>query len=255
MDDVGASSKYYNLHGNPKYRFSNFLFFKAIRPFGKWGIYRELKKNEWIVILELLERYNAKLTVGITASWVTWSGEMIAFNKRFPLQAAILKEGLQQGLIEIANHGLTHCVLKDHLFRPRLFSSNRNYHREFWDWVPLETQKYHIAKSQEILQDYFNVGVETFIPPGNVWISETGNIAFQNGIKYISCLSKSMDSGIINKELMYISDSDNVVLHDRDIVLGGLDWFYRLLENNRDNNIVTVKEYAKVLKSIQLYKY
>jgi len=58
-------------------------------------------------------------------------------------------------VIEIANHGLTHCVVRKKLFRPRLFSSNRRCHREFWSWFGKESHFEHIKKFQEILQGFF----------------------------------------------------------------------------------------------------
>ena len=63
---------------------------------------------------------------------------------------------MQDGIIEIANHGLTHCVLIENLFYPRPFSSNRKFHREFWKWLSPEIHKEHIYRSQEILSNYFN---------------------------------------------------------------------------------------------------
>ena len=56
--------------------------------------------------------------------------QLIPFHKDFQI-ALKLKEGIKNNLIEVANHGLT-CVVGKHL--PRLFSSNRKFHREFWDY-------------------------------------------------------------------------------------------------------------------------
>ena len=95
------------------------------------------------------------MTVGITACWAITENELIPFDEKFPDQASILREGSEEGLIEIANHGLCHCVLTDNLFHPRLFSSNRKYHREFWSWLPDEYHKVHVETSQEILTRIF----------------------------------------------------------------------------------------------------
>jgi len=67
-----------------------------------------------------------KLTVGITACWVTYDGDLIPFPEKYPEQADLLKFGSESGLLEIANHGLTHCVVGKHFF---ISSSNRHYFR------------------------------------------------------------------------------------------------------------------------------
>ena len=57
--------------------------------------------------------------------------------------------------MEIANHGYTHCLMEDGLFRPRLFSGNRPYHREFYDWLPEEVHREHLRAAQDILGSWF----------------------------------------------------------------------------------------------------
>src|SRR5258706_16350200 len=52
IDDIGASTKHFNQHGQKWFKlfgkkmlyftFSNFWFFKRIKPFKKWGKYDEL---------------------------------------------------------------------------------------------------------------------------------------------------------------------------------------------------------------------
>ena len=75
------------------------------------------------------------MTVAVTAAWAERSDRVTPFPERCPSAAVAFKEGVRRGLIEIANHGLTHCVLDRNLFRLHWFSSNRTYHREFWPWV------------------------------------------------------------------------------------------------------------------------
>ena len=49
---------------------------------------------------------------------------LVPFPEKFPEEAEAIKKGLDKGVIDIALHGLTHCVVGKHL--PRFFSSNRS---------------------------------------------------------------------------------------------------------------------------------
>jgi len=187
---------------------------------------------------DLLEEYGAKLTVAVTAAWAESEGHMIPFPMRFPEEAAALKEGLEQGLIEIANHGLTHCVLKDNAFKPKWFSSNRRYHREFWDWVPLEEQEEHIRRSQDILQTYFKAEVVTFVPPGNVFTDATLGIARRYGLRYVSCDTPRR----IHGRVVIVGDEQVLSFHDRDIVLNGVGWLQQLIANQEGKQFYFIRE-------------
>ena len=99
IDDIGASSKRYEVYSN--YPFCNFFFIKYIYPFKAWGPYSELTVDEWKIIFDILVKYNAKLTVGVTCSWVSNKSELIPFYDKFPKQSEILKQALDDGLIDI----------------------------------------------------------------------------------------------------------------------------------------------------------
>ena len=96
----------------------------------------------WDQVMDILKKTNACLTVGITAAWVNKDNSIVPFPEKFPEEAKILKAGLNEGLVEIANHGLTHCVVGKHL--PKMFFSNRKYHREYWDWISRDIHFDHI---------------------------------------------------------------------------------------------------------------
>src|SRR3990172_2549317 len=117
------------------------------------------------------------MSVAVTAAWVNLDGTLTPFDQRFPGEAEILRAGVKAGRIEIANHGLTHCVLKNYAFRPSLRYSNRKAHREFLETVPLAVQEDHIRRSQELLQQTFGVDIVTFVPPGNAFIEATLDLA------------------------------------------------------------------------------
>lgn len=252
IDDIGASTKQYNQRGKKHWRilgkqvpiafFANWFFFKRIKPFARWGIYPELGVEQWIRIFILLRERDAKLTVGITACWAASEEELIPFDEKFPEEASILKEGSEEGLVEIANHGLCHCVLKDNLFHPHLFSSNRKYHREFWEWLPESLHKEHIEKSQEILTRIFKRDIITFIPPGNVWTEATEHFAKSAGIRYLSSLESKAPTGMQRNGITYIGNTNMIDFHDREISLWGINWLKKKMDGDR-RQFCTVRGY------------
>ncbi|MBI4253675.1 MAG: polysaccharide deacetylase family protein, partial [Candidatus Rokubacteria bacterium] len=137
LDDVGAASKRHEVYGLTRVRVGtlvvpfpgNFLFLKYLPPIKRWGPYRELSAPEWEGVLAALETAHARMTVAVTAGWVESDGGVTPFPRKFPAAAGVIREGVRRGLLEIANHGYTHCVLRDRLFRPRLFAGNREFHR------------------------------------------------------------------------------------------------------------------------------
>lgn len=252
MDDVGASSKRYEVYSNwqvglgPIRLSGNWLFLKYLAPFKAWGPYAELDADQWQAICDLLDRRRAKLTVAITAGWAERADRVIPFPERFPRQAAAIKQGVRAGLLEIANHGLTHCVLTDDLFKPHWFSTNRRYHREFWDWVPAAVQADHIQRAQAILQSYFGLDVVTFVPPGNVFTDSTLEIARRHGLRYVSCAVPARhQAGIV-----VVGDEGILAFHDRDIVLNGVVWLRDCLRRNHDAEFCFVRDVGERLSGI-----
>lgn len=251
MDDPGASSKQNEIYSDWSSRFGpfrisgNWLFLKHLEPFKGWGPYRELRPPEWRSILDLLESKGAKLTVGITAAWAVSNSEQIPFPEKYPQQAAILREAAHAGLIEVANHGYSHCVLESNLFKPQLLSGNRKYHREYWDWVPDEIQENHIARSQEILQNWLNLDVVTFVPPGNVYTDTTLEIAKKYGVRYVSCQTTPSEK----HGLQVIGNEDVVPFHDRELVLEGVEWLEDLVNSYTKVNWVHIRDLGRMRES------
>lgn len=246
LDDVGASSKRYEVYSNHVWRWGplrvsgNWLFLKYLPGWKSAGPYRELYPTEWSELFVILRQNDARLTVAVTAAWADRSDRITPFPVRFPDQASVLREGVQEGLIEIANHGLTHCVLEHDLFRPRWFSSNRRYHREFWDWIPAPVQDWHIGTAQDILQRWFRVPVVTFVPPGNVYSEATLAIAERHGLKYVSCQTPTRKVG----QMIVLGNDGVMPFHDRDIVLNGTRWLRDLVARNEGSRCCTVAELA-----------
>ena len=172
LDDVGACSKRYEIYSRIRKSLGplgvpgDWLFLKYLPGLRAWGPYPEITADGWREVFDLVERHNALLTLGVTATWAEGEHKLIPFPEKFPQAAAVLKEACHRGLVEIANHGLTHCIVKGDAFKPRLFSGNRMYHREFSPMVPDDVQYEHLRRSQDILQSYFETEIVTFIPPG-----------------------------------------------------------------------------------------
>ncbi len=247
LDDVGAASKQHEVYGLtriPLGRWAlpfpgNFLLLKYVPPIKRWGPYRELTASEWEAILGALERTGCRLTVGITAGWVEGNGRVVPFPRKFPDAAGVIREGAGRGLLEIANHGYTHCVLAGRRFLPRLFSGNRTEHREFHEWLPSAVHREHLTRAQSILQDFLGRPVVTFVPPGNVFARATLSAAAEAGLRYVSCLAPGRWGAVPG--LTFVDDGDVLALHDRDIVCGGVGVLDRLVAGSAQA-FVTVAE-------------
>lgn len=235
MDDVGASSKRHEIYARPlplpgsASRFGNLFFFKYLPGIRAWGPYRELAVDDWERIADVLVRTDAVMTVAVTAGWVEADGQIVPYPDRFPDSAAVLRELVRAGHVEIANHGLTHCVLERNAFRPRLLSGNRSAHREFYDRIPYATQLEHLARAQRILRDWLGSAVVTFVPPGNVFGDATLSAAAEVGLRIVSCNTPPRRAGPIE----IVGDLSVVAFHDRDVVLRGVDWLEGLIRRAR----------------------
>lgn len=253
LDDVGAASKRHEVYGVTRValgplrlRFpGNLLFLKRLPPIKRWGPYRELGAAEWETILGALEGAGARMTAAITAGWVEDDGRVVPYPQKFPAAAAVVRAGVRRGLLEVANHGYTHCVLAGRLFRPRAFAGNRQYHREFLEWVPAETHRAHLSRAQAILEDYFGAPVVTFVPPGNAFTRATLAAALEVGLRYVSCRDAGRWGDLGG--LVGVDDADVVALHDRDLVLGGLGRLRDLLAGRAGAPFVTVRDVAERL--------
>lgn len=235
MDDVGASSKYFQVYGKNYMRvgtkkiaipsqITNFLWLKKCPLWKGPAPYSELSADAWRDVCDLLRSRHAKMTVAVTAGWVEADSSIIPFPEKYPEQARILRDAVNEGLIRIANHGLTHCVVGRHV--PLLFHSNRVYHREFWEWVPRETQRDHLARSQEILEEYFQQRIRVLVPAGNVFSAATIDACSEYGIDIINCnTGESQCDGV-----RVLLNDDVKAFHDWDVVQGGIAWLAQLLQ-------------------------
>lgn len=206
LDDVGASSKYYERHR------------------GKWFAYDEMTPAEIADVVRWLIRREQSMTVAITACWVDANGSLTPYPEQWPDQASTWKIGVDEGVVEIACHGLTHCLPGRHAGVWLPWPGNRRYHREFIADIPLEVQRGHLSAAKRILEGYFGQPVSTLVPPGNA-ISHLAALAARDmGYDVITCRLPPDLSTMERGRLMagwrplYIDDADHTVLHDRDLV-------------------------------------
>ncbi|MBI5728518.1 MAG: DUF2334 domain-containing protein [Candidatus Magasanikbacteria bacterium] len=251
IDDIGASSKHFEQHGRTVFRtrrgtpyfyfpLANVGFFKRTPPFKRWGPYDELTADEWTAALAVFREYDIVPIVAITAAWVDEAGRLISFPEKFPAEAAVLKQAAARSEIIVANHGLTHCVVGRHL--PRVWSSNRYYHREFYDWLPQATHDEHVHRAQKVLETYFARPVTHFIPPGNIWSQKTYRALQSTNITQVIANRYMMDSSEPMFGITFVDDRhDFFAFHDREIKIFGMPWLEsnlicRLRTNSQENN-------------------
>ncbi len=220
VDDIGASTKKYNQHikSFPFCSIFDWWPLHILPPFKGWGPYKELTLKEWQEVLDFFEKNNIKPILAITAGWVEKNNTLTPFQEKFPEQARFLKQALKEGKIEVANHGLTHCMVGKHL--PKLVGSNRKFHREFWSYLPYETHEKHILASQKILEDFFEKPITIFVPPGNIWSEKTYRVLKKTNLKKVIANRYMQDSEEEMQGVEFIDDKEGfLVLHDKDLKL------------------------------------
>lgn len=237
IDDIGAATKEFEQHGRKWFKLfgkkiiyfplANFWFLKRIKPFKRWAKYEELTVSEWEEFLNIFKENNIVPVISITATWVNKDGELIPFPEKFKEEALFLKQAFDREEIIIANHGLTHCVVGEHL--PRFWESNRSSWREFLPNLPEEWHINNIKRSQDILESFFKKPITIFVPPGNMWSFKT-YIALKNtNIKTVMSNKYMLDSDQDMDGINFIKDSEDVfAFHDRELKIFGKKW---LLDN------------------------
>ncbi|NMB47897.1 DUF2334 domain-containing protein [Candidatus Kuenenbacteria bacterium] len=244
IDDIGASTKYYNQWGRQKFSWrgityfyfpwANYGFLKRVWPFRGWAKYEELTAEEWQKYLEIFYNNQIKPIVAVTATWVDEKSNLIPFPEKFPAEAATLKQAADEGRITVANHGLTHCLVGRHL--PHFRYSNRKAHREFWPDLPSELHREHILESQKILEDYFARKIEIFVPSGNVWSIKTYEALKETNIKKVIAARYMLETNKAMEGIEFIQDDNFVRLHDRDLKLHNIKWLTKKISLYEKNN-------------------
>lgn len=247
MDDPGACSKRYEVYSDTQWNLkgirlsANWLFLKYLPPFRKWGVYRELTAADWERIFTLLQTYHARMTVAVTATWVESKDRLIPYPQKFPEAAAALREGVQAGLVQIANHGLTHCRTENNQFKPRWFESNRSMHREFYPDLGYEAQYSRLERAQGILQHWLKSDVLTLVPPGNLFQETTLEAAAALGFRYVWCATVPRQA----HGLTVLGNEHSLAFHDRELVLEGLGWLQAHLEANQQKRFLFAEDLAQ----------
>lgn len=239
IDDIGASAKYYAQHIKHRINFfgkellvPRFLNVGPIRTsklLGGWAYYDELGPDEWEDILAVFQKYSQIPIIAVTACWVDDESRLTPFPEKFPEEAGWLKKNLKKGNILIANHGLTHCVLEKQ--RPGFWGSNQMYWREFHQFLADAVHEEHVARSQEILENFFDIPVTIFVPPGNVWCRATYRALSKTNIKTVISNRYMSDSDEEMEGIQFIDDNGGLLnIHDRELKLYGAGWLEKRLK-------------------------
>lgn len=225
IDDFGASTKKFEVYGKTRLRFNdfilpipipkqltNFLFFKKFKYWKGWAPYNEMTPDQIEQMIIFCRENDLKFSLAVTAGWVDKYSNIIPFNKKFPDQLKVIKEGIKEKVFEVLSHGLTHCIVGKHL--PRKFSSNRKFHREFYDFMPKELIEKGVYESKQILEESFDNNINILVPPGNIFGDKTIEACVKYGYKAISCKTETRK---IN-EFIILGNEKVIDLHDKDFV-------------------------------------
>ncbi|MEC8299458.1 MAG: polysaccharide deacetylase family protein [Pseudomonadota bacterium] len=229
MDDFGACSRVYEKHSSKFFGLLDFYPLYHRRLLGSWGPFRELSVEEIVEIATILGERNVMMLFCITAGWPCINGGIAKFHEVFPEQSKKIKEYAQLGIFQIANHGLTHCVLEDPRYRRPGIFGNRDRHREF---LPERSNKHlqeSIELSQQIISDYFEAEPQILVPPGHAISSRVFPYLYDSGIEAVASGSSHLPN--IKFRNMQILNGENFeVFHTRDIVLRGTDFLAEVLK-------------------------
>ena len=162
IDDIGAASKRWEIWS--RHRWANATPLKWLYPFKAWGPYRELAAWELDMLCGLVDGKRSRLTLAITACWVERDGTLVPYPEKFPRQAEVILKWVRRGTVEVANHGLTHCRVGQHL--PRWWRGNREMHREFTDAMSRNDVARSLGLSQSIFERWLGLRPRVLVPPG-----------------------------------------------------------------------------------------
>jgi len=101
----------------------------------------------------------------------------------------------------------------------------------------MQVHKTHILKAMDILIFYFNVDIETFVPPGDIWCEITEKYASQAGLKFLNSYKARFLTRRKSNGLIYIGDENVICFHDKDIVEKGFGWLEHKILKVKEKNL------------------
>jgi peptidoglycan/xylan/chitin deacetylase (PgdA/CDA1 family) len=122
-------------------------------------------------LFKIFEKNNIKLVVGVVP-FKSDSGKFSGLTNR---QVDILKDGLQRGIIEVAQHGYSH-------------SNNLKSNKYFSEFVgsKYSEQFRKISAGKSYLEQLLNIKIKTFIPPWNSYDENTLDVLVNLNFSIIS---------------------------------------------------------------------
>ena len=143
-------------------------------------------------LINAFRKYNAVCTFGVIPYACTGDKHDIRPQGVAPLtleKAAILKNAIEEGILEVALHGYSHQTIR---------SKSYGRYTEF-SGLNLNSQVAKIAKGKNYLQKILDIKIATFIPPWNVYDTNTIRAIEKLGLKCFSAseLVKAPESSIL----------------------------------------------------------
>jgi peptidoglycan/xylan/chitin deacetylase (PgdA/CDA1 family) len=166
---------------------------------------RALTPNAYVKIIDVLRKHKARLTCFITPACIFKDGRIRPWTEtsydEVKTILRILKEGMEEGIIEIGCHGLSHLTIG---YKPpsrwwarvvtllsMLGLVKYNLAREFYDSkkkkeIPYTSQKKQLEESMNLIEEYFGFKPRAFVPPAHAWDNSTEKAIAEIGMPYFA---------------------------------------------------------------------
>jgi peptidoglycan/xylan/chitin deacetylase (PgdA/CDA1 family) len=146
-------------------------------------------------LFKIFNKYNFMINVGVTP-FKDINGEETGLNLH---EKEILFSGLDTGIIEISQHGYTHAN----------YNIAKGFRNEFKGWS-YDIQYNKILKGKTYLENVFNVSVNTFIPPYNLYDNTTINVLDSLNFKILSATLYNAPE-VYNKSLTFAPFTTTII--------------------------------------------
>jgi peptidoglycan/xylan/chitin deacetylase (PgdA/CDA1 family) len=188
------------------------------------------------------------LTVGVIPYSASWNGGITPPSEEVPLntlKARILKDAMQEGNVEVAQHGCNHQS------NPLLSQPSELYS------LSLKEQLSRIGKGKLILEEILGSEITVFIPPWNSYDNNTVKALEGLGFRSLSASRECMQTN--SSALAFLPATTNIAsLHDAiqatrqsndpAPIVVVLFHPYDFIENNKNHAQMDLRHFAELLQ-------
>ncbi|MBT6050162.1 MAG: DUF2334 domain-containing protein [Candidatus Scalindua sp.] len=223
---------------------------KQITVVFRFDDYSSLSSTEFEVkLINAFREYNAVCTFGIIPYVCTGDTHDTRTQEVVPLtlkKAAMLKNAIEENIMEAALHGYSHQTIRN--------KANGRY-TEFAG-LDLNSQVAKIAKGKNYLEKILDIKIATFIPPWNVYDTNTIWASEKLGLKCFSSseLVEAPESSIIKfapstYNLLQLRPTIELArrIPDKQPVIVVLFHEYDFLEIDKERGWLTYKKFQKLM--------